>query len=207
MINNQYQKNQGFSLIELMVAASIFVGVMALIGGTFSVFISKQKQQINQQLLQQDVQNFLDTIDREVKTSYSDSFQVVDPSHPSWIKFYNQEQEVPASGGARVFSEYKYGIDNANGNIGRVMYGGNATVDSLTGYEWLTSKRIDVKELNFILNSPTTVVAEPSYLSGAALRITVTIKACVAGESESATSCVQSQATMNSRQTKPIDAP
>lgn len=191
MLNN---KQDGFTLVELMVASAIFIGVLAFVGGAFSLFVGKQRAQINQQILQTEIQNFFEVIERDVKTSYGETFPDYDASSArhSEITFMNQEQKFAQ--GTPVESKYQLKTSNGTGRIVFFDKAGNEVA--------LTSDRIDIKGLNFKWNKPQTLSGDQRYLTGSALRLTAVVNACVKDDAQS---CVVVQSTMSSQQTKPLN--
>lgn len=197
----KYQDIKGFSLIELIVAASIFVGVLAFVGGTFSLFVAKQRQQISQQLLQQEVQNFFDVIDREARTAYGETFESSGcvPVN-SCIQFMNQEQKYVVSPQVAVKSEYALSGPATDGTR-KINY-----MDKITNLPVpLTSDNVNVTDLKFSwIGVSVASDGTKNYLSGVAPRLTISVTVC---EKTNSTSCLHAQTTISSRQTRPIDAP
>ncbi len=194
------QKNNGFSLVELMVAGAIFVLVLGFVGGTFSLFVGKQKQQLSQQLLQQEVQNFLEVIERDVRTAYGETFNPPDPASNSSISFMNQEQKMVVPSTDRVEHLYFLETDTSENDIQRIYY------DDGTGGVVIpiTSNKIDIKNLEFKWNQGQTNTDSTGkkFLTGVHLRLTIALEVCV---KEDPTVCLQTQTTIANRQTNPID--
>jgi type II secretory pathway pseudopilin PulG len=170
------RNNKGMTLVELLVAMSVFMLVLGLVGGIYVNYVGKQKQQLSQQFLQQDLQNFFDTIERDVRTSYGDTLSVVG----SWIDFYNQEQKR---------SDYFLVSNAINHNFTKKI----------------TSTKISINKLNFTLSSPAPTPASDStgkmYLSGSPMRVTISARACLL---DFPTDCIDAQTTVTSRQTNPF---
>lgn len=198
-MSKRIRKNRGFSLIELIVAASVFVGVMVMVVGIYSLFINKQRQQVDQQLLQRELQNFFDVFEREAKTAYVDDFEL-DATDPTHISFLNQEQEYAASAAARRTSQYK--LDSVSK---RIMYRDKTQGASESDVVFipLTSTNVSMEKLNFVVSDLPAVTSSPTgeYLSGASLRITIDAKACTKSPTPS---CINAQQSLTVRQTKPI---
>lgn len=187
------KSNAGFSLVELVVAAAIFGSVLVFVGGSFSLFVGKQRAQINQQQLQQEIQNLFDILGREVKTAYGETFPVYSGPAES-VSFMNQEQKYNAT---KVESIYQLG---SSGGYGKVLMSNDGGINMFA----LTSDTIDVKSLKFIWSKPETPTTERPYLWGTSTRLTVAIKACVKGDDNS---CVIVQDTMASQQLNPLNVP
>ncbi|MDO8512717.1 MAG: prepilin-type N-terminal cleavage/methylation domain-containing protein [bacterium] len=196
------EKNSGFSLIELMVAGSIFILVLGFVGGIFSMFVSRQKQQVDTQLLQQEVQNFLEVIERDVRTAYGEKFNDPNASSNQSISFMNQEQKFTLPVSERVEHQYSLKTDMVENWIGRVYY--NDGSGSLSMPIPITSDKINVTNLEFKWNKGkfATDSSGNHYLTGVPLRLTIALEVC---RRDDLTSCLQTQATIASRQTKPID--
>jgi prepilin-type N-terminal cleavage/methylation domain-containing protein len=84
---NTSAKNSGFTLLELVVAISLFSIFTAMILSLFTRFISTEKREIAQQALQDDMYYALETFNREARTAYGTSYVTQDGSQ---LFFHNQ---------------------------------------------------------------------------------------------------------------------
>lgn len=174
---------KGFTLVEVLVAVAIFASVMAVAGSVFVGFVSKQRVQLRQYALQQDIFNFFDMLDREIKTGYGDTF---DPNS-NVLSFYNQTQNKTAVPSPNKKSSYR--MQN-----GAIVYqlGGDS--------EKITSNNTEIKSLKFTLSDTKPTVLNGS-LVGSPMRVTVSLKACP--KDGAATECVDVQTTITCRQVLP----
>lgn len=78
---------KGFTLLEVVVAISIFGIFIAMMMSIFTRFLTTQRQEIAQQALQEDIHYALETFNREVRTAYGSTFTTVDGDQ---IFFRNQ---------------------------------------------------------------------------------------------------------------------
>lgn len=177
--NVAINKINGFTLVEMLVSLAIFVIVLAIVGSTYMTFVKKQREQLGQQNVQQDIQNFFDTLEREIRTGFGDTVVV---NSSGSLTFYNQE---------KVSVTYM----QAGGKIKRREFGGSA--------DTITSDRTWIDQFKFIVPSAsvkTTDSGGNSYLTGMATRITVLIKACV---DKAGNSCFSTQTSLSVRQLTP----
>lgn len=167
--------NRGFTLVEMLVSLAIFVIVTAIVGGIYTTFVQKQRDQLGQQNVQQDIQNFFDTLEREVRTGYGDKFAIISGS----LVFNNQESL-------------------------EVTYAKNGSNQITRNNTPITSDRTYVKELKFLVPSTSTKVDDGSgysYLAGVPTRVTVLVEACV---DISGKNCLSTQTSLSIRQFKPM---
>ncbi len=80
---------QGFTLIELVVALSIFGIFTAIMMSIFTRFITTERREVAQQALQEDVHYALETFNREVRTAYGNTF-IIGDTKGSRLYFNNQ---------------------------------------------------------------------------------------------------------------------
>ncbi len=74
MIKTLKKRNRGFTLVELIVAVAVFIVAMDVLTTTFISLGKTQRRQKDVQMLQGDVQSFFETLDREVRTGYGETF-------------------------------------------------------------------------------------------------------------------------------------
>jgi prepilin-type N-terminal cleavage/methylation domain-containing protein len=180
----------GFTLVEVLVSLAIFVIVTVIVGGTYMTFVQKQRDQLGMQSVQQDVQNFFDTLEREVRTGYGD----VDEN--------GEGDKVETNGGYLRFK-------NQGGNY--VMHRTNPQhqiIRSTGTPEVVSSDRTYIQELKF---SVPNVAGRKSdfndginYLYGMPTRVTVFVKACV---DKPDNNCFTAQTSLSFRQLKPAPTP
>jgi prepilin-type N-terminal cleavage/methylation domain-containing protein len=185
--NIAMKKINGFTLVEMLVSLAIFVTIIAIVGGIYTTFVQKQRDQLGMQNVQQDVQNFFDTLEREVRTGYGDQFALSPAPTPS-LHFFNQGQ-----------IEVTY--DKSGGKITRKEASGTPVA--------ITSDRTWIQELKFIVPSKsdgTTSVFNGGvpYLTGMPTRVTVLVKACVDKDEYH---CISAQTSLSVRQLGPMPLP
>jgi len=178
-INILKNKIGGFTLVEMLVSLAVFVIVTAIVGGIYTTFVQKQRDQLGMQNVQQDVQNFFDTLEREIRTGYGDTFVVNNTATSSSLVFNNQEKD-----------SVEYGWDNTENKVKR----GGASI---------TSDRTYIQQLNFIVPSISVAAGDAtySYLTGPSTRVTVLVKACV---DKADNNCLSTQTSLSIRQFKPM---
>lgn len=96
-------RRSGFTLIEMLVAVSIFSIILLISTRAFSSFVSLQKGLIGEQRIQEDLRVILEMMAREVRTGYGSTFEA--NADLSAIAFVNQEGDcvqyalTPSAGG------------------------------------------------------------------------------------------------------------
>jgi len=184
MKKNIYKINiGGFTLVEMLVALMIFVIVLAITGGVYTTFVQKQRDQLGQQNVQQDVLNFFDMLEREIRTSYGETFPDASNTSLNSLSFNNQNGDT----GRVTYSK------NANNQIERSEDGGPGLV--------VTSNRTYVKDLKFLVPSKSILSDDGTYLTGMPTRVTVLVNACVDKDN---VSCFSTQTSLSVRQFKPM---
>ena len=83
------QLNKGFTLIEIVVAAGIFVVVMILTMGIYGNFSATQRRDISEQKLLEELRLAFEIFNREARTGYSSTYALTDGTGTSLI-FRNQ---------------------------------------------------------------------------------------------------------------------
>lgn len=169
------RKNAGFTLVEMLVSLAIFIIVTAIVGSIYTTFVQKQRDQLGQQNVQQDVQNFFDTLEREVRTGYGDTFPSATNVSASSLTFKNQEK-----------IDVTYKLDAAN-KIER-----NNVV--------ITSGRTYIEKLQFIVPSKSVKSSDGLYLTGMPTRVTVLVRACA---DKAGNGCFSTQTSLSVRQFTP----
>ncbi len=90
MYHPSYKKSQkGFTLIELVVAAGVFSIVIIIILGIFGTFVRKQRHDIAEQQLLENMRFALEFFNREARTGYGDTYKLTASTGSSLI-FRNQ---------------------------------------------------------------------------------------------------------------------
>lgn len=69
--------SKGFTLIEIVVALGIFSVIMIISLGTFTNFIINQRRAIAEQELQEDMRLMLELMNREIRTGFGNTFDLV----------------------------------------------------------------------------------------------------------------------------------
>ncbi len=170
----------GFTLIELVVAVGVFV---LLVGGTTGAFVRlTQSQRVDraQILLLTDLQNFLETLEREIRTGFGNTF----------------------SGGGATLSL-------TNQNRESVTYARVGTAITRTGDRSarITSERTEIRDLDFAVRPAACceTTGTPPLLTTQGL-VTVRLRACpnTGGAPAPDTRCLILQTTLTSRQHVPL---
>jgi type II secretory pathway pseudopilin PulG len=190
--------NLGFTLFELLVAMFIFMLLLGTIMGIYVLSVKHMRKQLNSQTLQQDVQNLFETLDREVRTAYGNTFFPLDPSSPDFT-FVNQAGSCitykTESNQAKRF-EYAREAD------------GSCNSASATSAIVLHSNRTVINGMAFNIVA-SGVVDEPSeddYLTGEQGKVSLSLKACPRDFTSDA-DCINFQTSVASRQIKPVSTP
>lgn len=184
----------GFTLMEMVIVSGLFIALLGILGGIFTQFTQNYRRQMRRLEIQQDVMNFVETMDREVRTGFGATFA----DSASGTVFFLKNQNTDC---------VKYG-PGSGANAGRLVraWGGpgcmEATVDLATG-DPLTSRRTDVRDLTFSYVKVPTVDygaagAEDDLLTGEQGRVTLHMRVCPKDAPD--TECLKIQTTMTSRQ-------
>ncbi len=184
--------HSGFTILELTVAMATFVFLLATVGAIYVSSVRGQRAQLNIQAVQQDIQSFFESLDREVRTAFGQSFQT---QGTSGVTLINQ------SGACVTY------LLNSN-TIKRYQYSRSGASCSFPGvtssYTSMTSAKTNIQSAGFAVTQASVSNPGPDeYLSGQQGRVTLNIKGCPTGSSN-ANDCVTFQTTVTSRQTKTI---
>lgn len=129
---------QGFTLLEVMVAVSIFSLVLVVMTSIYTRFVASQRRQIGEQTIQQDVRFALELFQHEARTAYASSFALTDRTGAS-VVFRNQngtcvnyrleasalvraEEELPASASCRRTNRHTIAITTTGTIITAVRF-------------------------------------------------------------------------------------
>lgn len=202
MIHQDHKRSiaAGFTLVEIVVTTALFILLVGALMGLYSAFTKNHREQFSEQIVQQDIQNMFETMDREVRTGYGSTFGSNNAGTAFWL--VNQNGECV---------EYK--LDTSTpARVERVVAPQNVPCDesafSSTGQP-LTSSGTNITKLSFSgVTAPTANApangATQGTLSGTQGSVTVSLTACPAGLPPSATSrCVNIEQTEVSRQYVP----
>lgn len=188
--------SRGFTLVETLVVVSLFVVLLGSLGGIYLTFVRQHRGQAAAASLQQDLQNFFEVLDREVRTGFGTTFVTLAGDQEFALK--NQNTEC-----------VKYGLGTGAdaGRLVRVVSptaGCDPTVLSLSSGDPLTARATEVRALYFRHVTVPTVdtrgTADPAddILVGQQGRVTVSLRACPRGRPD--TDCIDVQTTITSRQ-------
>lgn len=67
---------RGYTMIEIVVAAGIFAGVLLVVANIFTFFIFSQRRDISERRLQEDLRFAIEFFSREARTAYASTFAV-----------------------------------------------------------------------------------------------------------------------------------
>lgn len=171
------KKEAGFTLIEAVVAVSMFLILLGAIMSVFTTFTRQQRYGITQATLLGEAQNALETLEREVRTGFSNTF----------------------SGGAstlRLTNQNGTPITYARSSDGRITRQGVP----------VTSLAVDVRSLEFVVRAPGVDPGTPPQvpiLTGEQGRVTVRMQVCPRGI-PGTSRCLPLQTTLTSRQYAPF---
>lgn len=174
---------EGFTFIEVLVATSAFLLLFGAVSGVFTAFTRQQRAGLGTATLLSEFQNVFETLEREARTGYGNTFAT--PSGATAFRFKNQNVQ-----------EVTYRHDAAGKRIVREVSGGTSQV--------LTSRAVEVLSLAFLVTAPvvdTGVAPQIPILTGAQGRVTVSTRLCPAGGESPR--CLTVQTTLTSRQYVP----
>lgn len=186
---------RGFTLIEMVVVCALFIAILGILGGIFTQFTQNHRRQMRRLEVQQEVMNFLETMDREVRTGFGTTF--ADAVSGTVLYLKNQNTDC-----------VKYGL-GSGANAGRILraQGGagctEASVELASG-ERVTSRRTDVRRLSFAyvkkpaVDDNGTPVTTDDLLTGEQGRVTVSMRVCPKDAPN--TECLDIETTITSRQ-------
>lgn len=182
----------GFTLLELVVAATIFLVLLSVIGGMFATLVRGQRSRLGQTTLLGDVQTFLELLEREVRTGYGNTFRcaasnptssVLECAGPSLV-FTNQER-----------TEVTYAL---NGTAIERREGAGAPYA-------ITGRTVEVRHLLFsVAQSGSDPGTPPQFpvLTERQGRVTIRIRVCPRGVGDMR--CMVMQTSLTSRQYGPV---
>jgi len=172
----------GFTLIEILVATGAFLLVFGGVMGIFTVFSRQQRAGLATTTLVSEIQNVFETLEREARTGFGDTFSA--PQGTAAFRLKNQNGQ-----------EVTYRHDAAGGRLVREVAGRSAQA--------LTSPAVDIPALAFLVTAPTVETGVPPQgplLRGAQGRVTVSARLCPTG---GRAQCLVVQTTLTSRQYVP----
>lgn len=182
---------RGFTLIELVVAVSIFALLVGTVAGVFTGVVRSQRSSIAQAELLGEAQTFLELLEREVRTGFGSSF-----GQGTESEFYFKNQE-----GWCV----KYFRDSPAGALPQIRRAesrvAGCSPSSLSGGVNVSAPDVSIDALEFVV---TTAGVDPSsgLLTGEQGRVTVRVRACPRGVTDER--CLSTQTTLTSRQYGPL---
>ncbi len=168
---SERSKSKGFTLIEMIATASIFVVLITILTGVLVTIIRTQKRNNAQRTIQQESKNVLDTITREAKlVSGSDSclpFTIgdnppynTDGGVDGLTNAYTTGSQLILTNG----SDYKtYFLDESSGygivKITEEMDLVDPTKPDFTKAQRITSENVNITELKFEMSSKSVALA------------------------------------------------
>lgn len=190
----------GYTLIEILTAAGIFVVLLGVVSGIFITFLRGQRSTLAQSALIGDVQTFLELLEREVRTGYGNTFRCAasDPTSSGLtcvsdtFVFTNQES-----------NEVTYRRNATDRSIEREA--GGVGVRLTTPAVEITTLEFTVTQTNVDPGDQTVVPPERPILTGQQGRVTVRIRVCPPGIDDGR--CFVTQTTLTSRQYGPAPTP
>lgn len=178
--------NKGFTLVELIVAVGVFTTAMLILTTAFISLGRAQTRQKDVQNLQNDVQNLFETIDREIRTGYGETFT----SGTNSLYFRNQDNKC-----------ITYWLDG--GKISRSENSPDSCSENKTNGKVLTSSNDTFSDLSFVINpsglrteNNNTVTPSVKVLT-AQSSVQLSFKAC------RGTNCMNVRTSITSRQLAP----
>ena len=181
----------GFTLIELLVALGIFTAALLVLFGTFGNVVTRQREAVAQQELQENLRLAFEQITREIRTGYGTTYTLVAGSIEA-LAFRNQRLEC-----------VRY--DLQDGQLHRSVNGDQAVdcgaVSTYGEGVAITSSEVDVARLYFEPH-----LAQEGTVGELAQQGFVTWWLTAAATSDPSRSLTV-QTTVTSRQTKPYAAP
>lgn len=183
------RRRDGFTLIELVVAATIFLVLLGVIGGMFATFVRGQRIRLGQTTLLGDVQTFLELLEREVRTGYGNTFRcaasdptsaVLECAGPSLV-FTNQERK-----------EVSYAL-----NVTAIERG----EEGVSAPYAITGRGLEVRDLRFsVAQSGSDRGTPPQFpiLTKQQGRVTIRLRVCPRGVDDGR--CIVMQTSLTSRQ-------
>lgn len=136
MPDTKYHSNRGFTLVEILVASSIFALLILMVTGIFLGVVNAQRKTVAVRTLQDSVRYIIEAISRDVRTGYDFSL------------FQNELRFTSTIGGG--IQQVSYRLDS------NVIYKG--VFDSGSGgyaFSALTPDNLRVDYLNFYLSGET----------------------------------------------------
>ena len=134
-------RQAGFTLMELLVAISVFSMVVVMVAGLITRLIFIERRDIGEQALEEDIRFFLEVFSREARLSYASDFALADTTGRS-ILMRNQNGNCVS-----------YRLSDETGVIERAEtthIGSSCTEASFSGrFSTLTSARVHFDTLRF----------------------------------------------------------
>lgn len=190
---SNFRREAGATLLELVVAASLFALVVGSAAGIFVTFTRGERSQTGRVVLLGDIQTFLELLEREVRTGYANTFRCEvgplpgtggDPCADDVFIFNNQQQD-----------EITYRHDAANASITRQEGAGAAAQ--------ITSRAVAVRDLEFTVQQSRVDAGPPPILKDEMGRVIVRLRACPPAVDDER--CIHVQTTLTSRQYAPYE--
>lgn len=186
---------RGFTFVEIVVAVTIFVILLGTLAGIFTRFTFNQRARLRLNAVLGDMQTFLETLEREVRTGFGNTFTAPSASR---FEFTNQNG---------VFVVYERVVDAQTG-FGRIE----------RNQQRITAPSVDIRELAFgPVETPDVDTGDPAnpnddLLVGRQGRVTVRLQVCRSLTPEELQlpqteqlrrRCLRLQTTLTSRQMRP----
>lgn len=173
--HQRHEAEAGYTLVEIIVAVSVFALLLGSAGGVYLSFTRGQRSNLGQATVLGEIETFFESLERDLRTGFGTTFASTGNS----FSFTNQDRQ-----------NVSYQLSGTR--IRRLANGVGGFV---------SSPRMAVRELTFAALSSTVDPGPPPILTGAQGRVTVRLRACPSGVNDGR--CIIAQTTLTSRQYVP----
>ncbi|MDP3685347.1 MAG: type II secretion system protein [bacterium] len=177
------KRESGFTLIEVVVATSMFLILIGTVMGIFTTFTRQQRFGIAKATLLGEAQNVIETLEREIRTGFGDTFDCIPPLIPPQRTCAENGLTLKNQKGAQVVYQYD---------------GSRITRDGVA----LTGTAVEIRKFKaYVRRAGIHQDSTPSVLSEQG-RVTIHMKVCPKGIDDDRR-CLLLQTTLTSRQYQP----